>query len=112
MAVKNVAISNPHKGLYLATWVAGADGDTGSPIVAAHFPDKTVQAVGDATSVAIQGSMDGTNWFALTDSAGDTIALVGASKTISLIRENPLYIRPFITGGSSTVVYLLGTSER
>lgn len=112
MAVKNVALTRPSNGSLLATWVAGTAGDTGTPVRFLGYPDKTVQVVGNATSVAIQGSMDGTAWFPLTDGGGETIALAGATNDMAIVKENPIFIRPVITGGTSTVVYVLGSSER
>ena len=107
MAVKDVTFSVAGE-VATAVWAAGAGGDTGKPVRMAAYPDKTAQVAGDATGVAIQGSHDGTNWFALTDPAGETIDLAGATFDMVLVRENPLYIRPSITGGTSTVVIVVG----
>lgn len=94
-------------GTVVVTWEALNAGDDGSPVLLSAYPDKTAQAIGDATSVAIQGSMDGTNWFALDDPQGTTIALAGATNDMAAISQNPLYIRPVATGGTDTDVILL-----
>lgn len=92
-----------------AEWDALAAGDVGSPVNMADFPHKTVQAIGDATSVALQGSNDGTTWTALNDSAGTAIALT--TGTFAVVLEAPLYIRPSATGGTSTKVIVVGTRQ-
>jgi hypothetical protein len=99
-------------GRVVITWATMADGDTGAVVKASQYPDKTVQATGDATTVALQGSNDGTNWFALTDPSGMEIGLAGATFDLAMVRENPLYIRPSCTGGSDTDVVVVGQTER
>lgn len=96
------------------TW-AGLDGDdVGSPVLVADFPDKTVQigtsggtTDGGATTV-LQGSNDplagatpaSAEWFTLTDPQGNAISATTAS-ILEQVTENPLWIRPHQTGGSS-----------
>jgi hypothetical protein len=99
-------------GRVIITWATMADGDTGVMVKSSHYPDKTVQAIGDATTVALEGSNDGTNWFALTDPSGMEIGLVGSTFDLAMVRENPLYIRPSCTGGSDTDVIVVGQTER
>ena len=111
MATISGTMDSQGEGIVVATWAGMAGGDVGSKMKLASFSDKTVQAIGDATGVAIQGSNDGTNWFALTDPSGTTIALAGATFDMALIRENPLYIRPSVTGGSDTDVIIVGYTD-
>jgi hypothetical protein len=64
----------------------------------------TFQATGTfgGTSVAIQGSNDGTTWFALRDQTGTAMAFTAAGGASS--SDLPLYVRPLLTGGSGVDV--------
>lgn len=90
-------------GTRLVTWPAMANGDTGQPLMMPSHPDKTVQLVGTLSTggeLTMEGSNDNTNWFTLTDAGGTSIVLTAlGGKTIM---ENPLYIRPSITGGDGS----------
>jgi hypothetical protein len=55
---------------------------------------------GAGGSITIQGSNDGTNWFALTDPQGN--ALTKTAAAIEQVLESPLYIRPLVTAGDGT----------
>lgn len=99
-------------GVVQITWTPLAGGDDGAGVVTAHFSDRTVQATGDGTSITIEGSNDGTNWFELNDTAGVPIDMDATTDAVVLVRENPLMVRPVVTGGSSTTVILIGSTER
>jgi hypothetical protein len=77
-------------------------GDVGEALGLAGYNDKTVTIVGTATTFALQGSNDLSNWFTLhnIDNADTAITAAG----IFLIKENPLWIRPLLTTGSVTVI--------
>lgn len=94
-------------GVAIMTWSAMAGGDTGKPARMGRYSDKTVQVIGDATTVAIEGSNDGSTWTDLTDQSGTALALVGASADLETILQNPLYIRPNVTGGASSTVIVV-----
>lgn len=111
MATITGKLADINHGVVLASWDNMAAGDIGTPAEMVTFGDKTAQAVGDATGVAIQGSNDGTNWFPLTDAAGTTIALAGATNAMALVRENPRYVRPVATGGTSTDVTIVAVAS-
>lgn len=107
--IKNVD-TNPIRGVAQFLWEAVTEADVGAATKCAQYSDKTVQVVGTfgGSTLTMQGSNDGTNWFTLTDPAGANVAftVTGAK----LIAENPLYIRPSCTGGASTDldVYVIG----
>ncbi len=87
----------------LFTWTGLDLDDSGSPIEVVDFPDRTVTVTGTfgaAGSVTLQGSNDGTNWFALTDGQGNAITKTAAG--MELIVEAPRYIRPLVTAGDGT----------
>lgn len=66
--------------------------------------DRTFQVFGTfgGGTVALQGSIDGTNWAALKDPQGDAIGLTAAG--IVSVMECPTWVRPFTSGGTGTSV--------
>lgn len=90
----------------LATWVLGA-GDDGAPVRFAGAADRTVQIIGTfgGASVAMQGSLDGTNWATLTDPQGN--AINASSAILEAVTELVRFIRPVVTGGSGTNVTVM-----
>lgn len=89
-------------GVATATWTAITENDTGLPVAMARFPDRTVQVVGDFTTsgaITIEGRNDGTNYNTLHDPTGAALVLTDTS--VKLIVENPVYIRPRATAGTS-----------
>lgn len=64
--------------------------------------DKSVAVTGTfgGATVAIQGSNDGSNWFTLSDPAGDAVTFTAAG--IAAVMEATLHIRPSISGGDGT----------
>lgn len=86
-------------------WLAGADTDVGLGVNTAEWGELTAQAVGDATSVTMQGSNDGgTTWAAL--GAGVSLAVSAGTSPVTRIAEHPLLMRPKFVGGTNTAVYL------
>lgn len=85
-------------------WEGIGDDETTSSYECAGFADKTVQVIGTvgAGTVTIQGSNDGTNFVALTDGIGNSLAFSAVG--IKLIGENPRYIRVVTDSGSSNDV--------
>lgn len=110
MAVKNNKDSTPARGVVLILWETVTQADTGAPVKAAQYSDKTVQVVGTfgGTTCTMQGSNDGSTWFSLTDLTGTAIAFTAAGA--KLIAENPLYIRPSCSGGAGADldIYVVG----
>lgn len=87
-------------------WLALASTDDGQGVEIADLEKISVQAVGDATTVIIQGSNDGgVTWHPLGSGAVITLA----SAAIIDLPVVPLRVRPLLTGaGASTAVYLVG----
>lgn len=114
MAEKPVTLVISNTGVMIATWTDLDVGDTGAPVEAAAYPDKTVQCVGTGTAIPMEGSNDGTNWAPLNDFAGVAISLDGttAASSMQAIRENPLYIRPgTVVGGANSSVIMVGKAR-
>lgn len=100
MATRALTITIRSGGI-LATWDACSTGDTGSVLGADGYNDKTATVTGTATTFALEGSNDNTNWFTLHDIDMTTeITATG----IYTIKENPVWIRPNVTTGTSVVV--------
>lgn len=96
-------------GVAIMTWSAMAGGDTGKPARMGRYSDKTVHVVGDSVDVAMEGSNDLVNWAPVHNAVGAAMdTIVGTPPgTIETILDNPLYIRPNVTGGSSTSVIVV-----
>ena len=79
---------------------ASAGPDSGAP----SLPDKTLHIEGTAGvgfSISIEGSNDNTNWKVLRDPQGAVLTFT-AINIVEQIQENPLYMRPNVTGGDGT----------
>lgn len=99
MAVQVTDYTNNVNGVITLEWGSLGPGEAGDHVQSAHFSDKTVQVSGtlSGASVIIEGSNDGTNWYPCSDLQGDLINIV--SPGLTLVAENPLYIRPNVSGG-------------
>jgi hypothetical protein len=82
------------------TWAAvpnGNQGDAhGGPYITASFSVTGTFGVGG--SVRLEGSEDGTNWFALSPAALTSAGLFAALG----LTEHPKFIRPNVTAGDGT----------
>jgi hypothetical protein len=82
------------------TWAAipnGNQGDAhGGPYITAFFT--VTGTFGAGGSVVMQGSNDGTNWFALSAAA---LTAAGSFAPLGLT-EHPKFIRPAVTAGDGT----------
>jgi hypothetical protein len=116
--VDSVVTNNPNGEVdgQLIEWEGLADGDTGVEVESLAFADRTVQVIGTfgaGGELTMEGSNDGTNWVTLTDYAGDAIVFTAAG--MSVVLENPFYIRPNVTAGDGTTdldVIVLGKRIR
>jgi hypothetical protein len=91
-------------GCLLVTWASIANADTVTPIDMAEYGDKSVQVDGTfgGTSVGLQGSNDGTNYYALRDPSSTAIAITAAGSKAVL--ENTRYVKPVLTGGAASTI--------
>jgi len=89
---------------WLYTWGPMANGDVGQPATTVRgFVDRSVQAegtFGSGGSVAAEGSNDGTNFRALTNPQGTTIAITSGG--IQQVTEAVAQFRPHVTAGDGT----------
>jgi len=87
----------------IVTWADMANGDVGAPTKFTQFADRSMQVEGTfgaGGSVAAEGSNDGSNYRALTDPQGVTIAVT--ANGIKAITEAVVNIRPHVTAGDGT----------
>lgn len=81
------------------------DGAPAGPASGApSLPDKTIHVTGTAGtgfSMKIEGSNDNSNWVTLINPQGSGLIFTAVDK-ISVVQENPLYIRPNITAGDGS----------
>ena len=76
------------------------------------YSDKSVSVEGTfgTATVAIQGSIDGTNYYTLNDPQGNALTFASGTKRIEAILENVAYIKPLLAtpdGTTNIVVNLI-----
>lgn len=100
---------------YLHKWTLTTADAVGDGVSLPGAPDRCFQALGNfgGGTLAWQGSLDGgTTWFGLHDPTYITIGLTAAGGGVIL--ENPLLIRPSLSGSTaaSIDVYAFSRSSR
>jgi hypothetical protein len=87
---------------HIVQWTGLLNTDTGAPVQMPGSTLRSVQVTGTfgSGSVAIHGSNDGTNYAALPDPGGTTIAISSAG--IKAIGAVTRYIKPVVSGGGGT----------
>ena len=107
MATIAIVDTKLHRGSHKWFWETLAQGDDGGVLDAnggsVAFADKTVQITGTfgGATIVIEGSNDGTNFGTLNDNTGASLSFTAAAGPV-LIAENPLAIRPTVSGGDCT----------
>jgi hypothetical protein len=103
MAIRPITITRtqPWGDAWTAVWTVDT-GDQGSPVELPGANDRSVQVVGTfATStVVLQGSNDGTNWFTLNSPQGTALSFTASG--ILAVQEHCRYMRPSVSGGTGT----------
>lgn len=92
-----------HPGVALMTWGPLANGDSGAPVELPSFPDCAVQfdgTFGSGGTILLEGSIDGTTYFTLTDPQGNAISKTASA--LEQIEELVRYIRPQVSAGDGT----------
>ena len=100
-------------GAVLASWADLATGDVGAGVPIAYAAALSCQQFGTfgGGTVTWQGSNDNTNWHPMTQQGGSggggggggtNMAYTTAS--LHLAQENPAWVRPVVTGGTSVVI--------
>ncbi len=96
--------------VWIVEWesLAGATSDVGAALSVASVPgagggDRSVQFDGtfSGTTIVLQGSNDGTNWFTLADPQGNAISK--SSAALEAVLEYVAYVRPSVSGGTGSL---------
>jgi hypothetical protein len=110
MAVRTSARSTPVDVLArVDSWsgLTQATLDTGAAVSVADAVEIMVMlasgTLGVGGTVVWEGSLDGTNWFALSSRIGTPAAISQtALLTPNMVQERPIFVRPRVTGGDGT----------
>lgn len=102
MATKPVKQNVSYNDTLNAEWTVNT-GDDGAPITSVG-PKTSVQVVGTlgGSTVAIQGSNDGTNWVTLNDEAAPASPCSFTASGVKGVLQFTKYIKPVVTGGTAT----------
>ena len=100
--------TTPASGGTVWTWTTVTEADTAGPLV----PSGEQGAIGvvaasgtfGGASVALEGSLDGVNWYPVQNLSGDDIAITAAGA--SEFTSSMAYIRPTATGGTGQTLTL------
>lgn len=85
------------------SWGPMANGDVGLPAQFMATGDRTFQVTGTfgaGGTILLEGSLDGTNYFTLSDAGGTAISRTAAG--LKSVLESPLFIRPRVSAGDGT----------
>lgn len=85
------------------TWSPLTFGDTGDAVGATGTGDRTVQILGTfgvGTSVAIEGTLNGTDWQTLRDPTGNLLTF--SAPGLKAVLENVIQLRPHVIAGDGT----------
>ncbi len=93
-------------GTFLHTWQLLTADATGDAISIPGAADRTIQFVGanwGGATVILEGSLDGINWFSLTDGQGNAISFITNANNVGgeFVAENTLHLRPRLSVGGT-----------
>ncbi len=96
-------VQGAYSKVLVVQWSGLLAGDDGAPFDLPDFADRAVQVSGvpGGASVALEGTIDDTDWAGLTDPQGNLIAVTTAPK-IEQIMEVTRKTKPVVTGGDGT----------
>lgn len=102
MATKPVKQNVSYNDTLNAEWTVNT-GDDGAAVTSVG-PKTSVQVTGTlgGSTVAIQGSNDGTNWITLNDEAAPASPCSFTSAGFKGVLQFAKYIKPVVTGGTAT----------
>jgi hypothetical protein len=90
------------------TWAALAAGETGVALeLGASRNNIVMQATGtfNTETVSLEGSMDGTTWFALTTEGTTPVAVT--TDDIVMVFESVRFIRPVVSAGAGVTIKVI-----
>jgi hypothetical protein len=106
MATINPTVDrNTVPGVILVTWDAMTTGDVGGGVPIAFAADLSLQQSGTigGSTTTWQGSNDNSVWHPMTQRSG-TSDMAYTTASLHLANENPAFIRPVVTGGTSVTI--------
>lgn len=98
-------VSDPGaKDVWMATWTALGNADTGTGVTMSGASDRCIQVSGTwgSATLTVKGSNDNVTWIVLTDPQGNN--LTKTADFIEQISELTRYIRVETSGGSGTAL--------
>jgi hypothetical protein len=100
--VPKVTSLDDEKGVLVLWETLTQTNTTGGAVTYPEYSDRSVQVIGtfDSATITLQGSNDGTNFYSLSVVSGTTCAFTAAG--LKGIFELPRYIRPILTGGTTS----------
>jgi hypothetical protein len=104
-----VQFSSIRDGAIVVTWPTLGGTDTGAPFRLPTACDLTFQVSGTfgGATVTFQGSNDSTTWHGLSQKGIGTTTMSYAVNTVHSANEVPLFVRPFVTGGTSSSITVI-----
>lgn len=98
----NNSVEMEDRSVLLPTWALTTVNPDGLPLNKPSFMQMTwtAQGVWGGATLTLQGSNDGSNWFALTKFASSTAATFTADGIVTT-NEAPLFVRPDLTSVGS-----------
>lgn len=92
-------------GAILVTWAGMATNDVGAGVPISFAADLSCQQSGTigGSTTTWQGSNDNSTWHPMTQ-RGSTSDMAYTIASLHLAQENPAFVRPVVTGGTSVVV--------
>ncbi len=98
----NNSVEMEDRSVLLPTWALSTANPDGLPLNKPSFMQMTWTAQGawGGATLTLQGSNDGSNWFALTKFASSTAAAFTADGIV-MTNEAPLFVRPNLTSVGS-----------
>lgn len=92
-------------GAVLAIWPAMTTGDVGAGVPINYAADLSCQQSGTigGSTTTWQGSNDNTTWHPMTQ-RGSTADMAYTAASLHIAQENPAFVRPVVTGGTSVVI--------
>lgn len=103
MATRTQSTNLDNGDFRVVTWTGLLNGDDGERAELAAFSDRSVQftgTFGTGGSVTLEGSNDGTTYFALSDPQG--VAITRTAAGLKAVSELTRFIRPRVTAGDGT----------
>lgn len=96
----------------VTNWSVTSAAPTGNAAFLPGLPDRAVQVFGNfgGASILLEGSNDNSNWAQLHDPTGADLIFTAAG--IAAVLENPLYIRPNVSGGAGVDVTVIMANRR